>query len=387
MWILQFMTRSSITLMVVAVMASCSVPAADTLATLERVSATATSVNYIASATALPTPVTAELETVTADLGSNELAMDTFAEKELTVTGILLEGPVAKPDAEISGMTWYGDTLILLPQHPDRFGGNLFALRKADILAYIDGTAPQPLTPVTIPFVSTALKQLPGYEGLEAIAIVDDQVFVTIEARAGGSMLGYVAAGTIAPDLSEIRLADAAPTQIMPQAPIVNFSDETIVADGDGVLTIYESNGANVNPEPVAHLFDTSLQPAGTLSFPNVEYRITDATALDEHRRFWTINYLFPGELSKLDPADDQLIMKYGLGDSHAKSDIVERLVEFELGENGITLTEAAPLQLQLLDIDIARNWEGIARLDERDGFLLSTDKFPTTLLVFVQAP
>jgi len=30
-----------------------------------------------------------------------------------------------------------------------------------------------------------------------------------------------------------------------------------------------------------------------------------------------------------------------------------------------------------------ARNWEGIVRLDNR-GFLLATDKFPTTILGFV---
>ena len=40
-----------------------------------------------------------------------------------TVTPRLIEiaGPLADPDAEISSMVWYGDSLVLLPQHPERF--------------------------------------------------------------------------------------------------------------------------------------------------------------------------------------------------------------------------------------------------------------------------
>ena len=36
-------------------------------------------------------------------------------------------------------MAWYGDKLILLPQYPSRYGNQLFALERQDILAYLRG--------------------------------------------------------------------------------------------------------------------------------------------------------------------------------------------------------------------------------------------------------
>jgi len=36
-----------------------------------------------------------------------------------------------------------------------------------------------------------------------------------------------------------------------------------------------------VNPRPVAHVFDMSMRPLGTIPFPTIEYRVTDATASD----------------------------------------------------------------------------------------------------------
>ena len=38
------------------------------------------------------------------------------------------------------------------------------------------------------------------------------------------------------------------------------------------------------------------------------------------------------------------------------------------------------------LGVGVARNWEGIARLEGR-GFLLVTDQFPDTILAFVPYP
>jgi hypothetical protein len=58
----------------------------------------------------------------------------------------------------------------------------------------------------------------------------------------------------------------------------------------------------------------------------------------------------------------------------------VERLVEFQYSESGITLAATPPLQLELGDDP--RNWEGIVRLDDR-GFLLTTDWCLETILAF----
>ena len=110
---------------------------------------------------------------------------------------------------------------------------------------------------------------------------------------------------------------------------------------------------------------------------------MTDATAVDENDRFWLINYFFPGD-TDLRPLSDPLSQQFGQGTTHQQHEQVERLVELQLGAAAITLTGAPPIQLQLPD-DEARNWEGLVHLDER-GFLLATDKFPTTILGFVAA-
>ncbi len=309
------------------------------------------------------------------------------ATAEYPVTVIPLAGPAAGQDAEISGMAWYGDYLILLPQYPARMGDNLFALPKSDILAFLDGNQSGPLTPLEIPLLGTAADLVRGYEGLEAITFVGDQVFITIEAEDGDWRMGYLVRGSIAADLSGIQLETDNLVEIQPQADLENFSDEALLAVDDVLLTFYEANGANVNPAPVAHRFDLSLDPAPPVTFPNVEYRVTDSSAPDAEGRFWVINYLYPGELDKLDPVTpDPLTAQYGAGETHSHNTAVERLLECQYSDSGITLVATPPLQLELLGDDSPRNWEGLARLDER-GFLLATDKYPETILAFVPLP
>lgn len=124
---------------------------------------------------------------------------------EQPVTVIPLTEPLAKRQAEVSGIA-YGDYLIILPQYPDFFtsegDGFLFAQPKIDILAFLDGTTSDPLEPIQIPFVAPGLsEQIDDFEGYEAIAFVRDRVFLTIET---GRPIGYLLAGTLASDLSEL---------------------------------------------------------------------------------------------------------------------------------------------------------------------------------------
>jgi len=307
---------------------------------------------------------------------------------EQAVVAIPITEPLAQRDAEVSGMAWYGDYLIMLPQYPRIFGpgdeGIVFALPKSDILGYLDGDVSGPLEPIQIAFVESGLSgQIDGFQGYEAIGFVGDQVFLTVEAGSGDDMAGYLVAGSIAPDLSVLQL-DASNFQEIPQpVNIDNKADETLIITDETVVTMYEINGAEFNSAPVAHVFGLDMVSQGTIAFPNVEYRITDASGLDEAGRFWAINYFFTGS-SKIKPEVDPLVEAYGEGYTHAQNEGVERLVEFELGDAGVTLVEGAPIQLELGEDE--RNWEGLVRLDGR-GFLVMTDKFPETVLGFVVAP
>ena len=117
----------------------------------------------------------------------------------------------------------------------------------------------------------------------------------------------------------------------------------------------------------------------------SLEYRITDATRADEQGRFWVINYFFPGD-TKIAAQMDPIKLKYGIPPAQNQSEIVERLVQFTWRENRIVLANVPPIYLQLLPDGTARNWEGLAQLDER-GFLLVTDQYPQTLFGFARFP
>ena len=272
-----------------------------------------------------------------------EIPVVTPSATEQPVIEIPLSGPVAQANTEVSGIAWYGDFLILLPQYPDRMSdqedGALLAIPRDDVLAFLDGEMDGPLGPVAVPLIAPDLAgDIRGFEGYEAIAFVGNRAFLTVEASPGRSMQGYLVMGTIAPDLSALRLDPETLVEIDPQADLSNMTDETVFTVGDMVVTIYEANGANVNPSSVAHQFDmTTLAPLDAVPFPTIEYRITDATTVDEAGIFWAINYFYPGD-TKLDPAADPLAAAYGIGPTHAQCEAVERLVAFQYDAAGISL-------------------------------------------------
>ena len=305
---------------------------------------------------------------------------------EVTPITLPLTGDVASANIEFSGLTWLDDQLILLPQYPNRFGNTLYAINKADILDLIDSGSNQPLTPTEIDLGASGIYELTGFEGLESIVFIDTTMYVTIEASPS-AMQGYIVQGEVAAEGDQLLLDDNTLKKIDPQTDVSNYSEETMTVinsdNGDQLLTIYEANGSNLNSAPKAHLFNSSLDNEIEIPFPNIEYRVTDATAVDENGRFWVINYAPQQSINKLDPAVDPLFATYGIGPTHAENNVVERLIELEYTGNEIILADTPPIQLQLLGDDEARNWEGIVRLDDR-GFLLVTDKFPETILAFI---
>jgi hypothetical protein len=196
-------------------------------------------------------------------------------------------------------------------------------------------------------------------------------------------MMGYVVRGQVQPDLSAIRLEAGSLTPNSPQAQFSNQSDEAMLVDGQQVLTLYEVNGEGLNPQPHATVFNLDPHPQSSQPFPHIEYRLTDATDLDADGRFWVSNYFFPGD-SDLKPSRDPLAERFGIGPTHRKSQIVERLVEFKRQDSQFVLSGRAPIWLELRADGEARNWEGLVRFPG-GGFLLVTDKYPTTILGYVK--
>ena len=236
-------------------------------------------------------------------------------------------------------MDWYENKLILLPQYPDRFpskyNGCLFSISKSAIENYLKKIDDKPLIPVKIELDSRGIEdQIDGFQGYEAIVFNNNNVYLSVEAEISGQMFAYIIKGEIDSNSNKINLQPKSLKEIHPPVNLENMAFETLLIVNDRVIAIYEANGKNVNLHPTAVSFDLELQEFDLLTFPNIEYRITDVTRIDNNNCFWGINYLYEGDADLLNPAIDKMSVKYGKGLSHSENKAVERIVKFNINNN-----------------------------------------------------
>ncbi len=316
----------------------------------------------------------------------SEVPASSATVEEAAVRTLPLAAPLDDPQVEISGLAWYGDTLVVLPQYPHREatqGRRLWGIPRAEIDRYRADTTSGALRVFPIPVDASAVRSYSSaYEGCEALAFQGDTIYIVTESEgASTGMTGHLVRGRVAPGLEGITLEGPSVRTLPRQAALPNMSYEAMLLRGDTLVTLYEANGAAVNPRPRAYRFGPALQPVDSVRFPALEYRLTDATAPDEAGRFWVTNYFYPGERDLLQPATDSIARRHGRGATHARSAVVERLVEYQFANGRIRRTDRPPLWLRLGD-GSGRNWEGVVRYG--DGFLLATDRFPKTMLAYV---
>jgi len=291
-----------------------------------------------------------------------------------------MEGLITNPKQEISGLDWYGDDLVLLPENQ---GGYLFMISKDKIYTSLNTDIPKPIKPRQTPFQAPDYSKLiPGFEGFESIAFNGNQFSITLEARDKKKMHGYITWGTIDPNTLEAKISEQMPMELPVPEQVNNMTFESALMDGDNVILFYEANGKNIRDSVWQYVVSMKDYSITTITHPQIEYRITDVTRLDDKNRFWAINYFWKGDKKRLKPAPDSIVMMHGEGKTHGNSEAVERLLEFELVNEKIQLSNREPIQIEL-DEKESRNWEGIARLDEK-GFLIATDKFPGSILGFI---
>jgi hypothetical protein len=292
------------------------------------------------------------------------------APAEVSIQEIVLVGPLSQPSAEVSGLAWYGDTLILLPQYPARVGNSVYGIERGRIDDALGGRE-DPIHPAPIDFVAPGLAELEGFQGYEAIAFDGDTAWVTVECQVRRGMYGWLVKGAMTD--GTLILDPASRQRLDPLAPLDNMAYEAVIATSAGPVALYEANGVSSSPE--------GIRPGSEpLLMPRIPYRITDATALLDGR-FWVVNFYWPGDTALSSP--DPIAARFGEGPTHAASDFVERLVELQMDANTITYTRRPPIQLALADK--GRNWEGIVRYG--NGFLLVTDEHPRTILAHVPGP
>lgn len=304
---------------------------------------------------------------------------------EQQVKEIKIEHPFLELDPEISGLAWYKNYLILLPQYPNRFmdgGGYLFYISKNEILNYLSTQNPEPLKLRTIKFRDKGLEEYSSLgSGYEAVSFNDEDVYLNIESIDNHKTSGILVKGKIDFQKKLIQVNADKITKIKSQSGLHNFSDEANLFYRDKIYSIHEANGIGANSHPHVKIFDESLEQTGSISFPNIEYRITDATEPDSSGKFYALNYLYLGDINKLKPAEDSIAIKYGIGISNNPQRGIERIIQFQILEDKIIFGDQLPVYLELSEN--GRNWEGIAELEGK-GFLVVTDKHPETILAFV---
>jgi hypothetical protein len=196
------------------------------------------------------------------------------------VTEISMKSPITDPQAEISGLAWYGDMLILLPQFPEQFArendGALFTIPKSEILAYLQGENPAPLEPTEIPLATGCFEeQIPVYDGLEAITFLENQVFLSIEARDGASYSGFLIKGEIAPDFSMIQLDPESLAGIHPQVAMINKSEEAIFI-ADEMLALLPIRGLRKESQRKPRRCTIQSRSVRNWLYPLPKHRIPD---------------------------------------------------------------------------------------------------------------
>jgi len=302
--------------------------------------------------------------------------------REQPIMEIALSGGPELPEAEISGLAWHEDELVLLPQYPARFGGTVFVAARRDLSAFIAGRSREPVRVRRVPLDAPGLEEaLPGFDGFEALAFAGEDAYFAVEARTDPEhTVGYLLRGHAPPGrLERITIDVSHRARLAAQTDLTNTGYEAITVAGDRVLALYEANG-DINPRPRVLAFDRALEPEGELELGELEYRVTDATTVDGAGRFWVANYHWPG--SPWQPGACRITEEYGRGASHARCNTVERLVELAIEGSRIEPTARPPILLELIDDLHARNWEGLVRMS--GGFLVMTDEHPASILAFV---
>jgi len=308
---------------------------------------------------------------------------------ETAVQLIPLTAPLNQKEAEISGMAWCRDKLILLPENPgfeNSDGEYLYALDIAQIDAFLSGQDINPLSAQKIELEEHKLGEIfPGFDGFEAIACDKDNIWLAAEIEIEKPLYEtriFKAAWLDQQNgIERIQLDSQSNFKIDSQSKLDNYSDESLIIQGSHLISIHEANRLKSEKAVSATKLFTDTKLRQQLAIPQINYRLTDATAVDEQGYFWATNYMWSEEQDRFSTTD-QLFKLYGRGRSHMEEATVERLIKFKLQDTHIELAATPPIQLKLSKED-GRNWEGVARYRDQ-GLLLVTDMHPRTLLGFV---
>ena len=95
---------------------------------------------------------------------------------------IPLEGEAADRSLEMSGLAWYGDYLILMPQYVNKKAPGFYFLRKKEINEWLDGDRSKALKPGKIDLIIPDYDNvIGGYQGFEGLCFSGNKVYLLME--------------------------------------------------------------------------------------------------------------------------------------------------------------------------------------------------------------
>ncbi len=314
------------------------------------------------------------------------------ASDSLKVVPLKLPDVLRSPARQFSGMALQGDVVYLLSENrKDKSGADgLYSLPLEEVRRVLRDTAlvisEQSIRKFDLEGVSF-LQNLPGYEGLEALDIVGDRFFVTVETDTT-NRYGYLARGVIREGsfmLIQGCLPLLKPTK-SDGSQYFNAGFESLrFADGK-LLCMFEYNYGGV---PFAYLADTSLSfpPEKVVFSQKIPFRITDIDAIGDGA-YLAMNFFFRMKAESYYAEDlhhdDEKLINDVDGVPHPS---YARILRLKGGANDSFVVEKS---WELPRIAWGINWEGIVRISE-NGVLIVNDlymgKARGSCMMFVELP
>ncbi|GAB3638717.1 hypothetical protein GCM10027422_43070 [Hymenobacter arcticus] len=302
-------------------------------------------------------------------------------QSQFTAHNLRLPQELAYYDNQFSGLATSADKLYLMSESrlQDKAEAKLYTVRLADLdhqLADTTYVLPYQKLPITgLPALRARMAAAgQRYEGLEAMLLVQDVVYLSVETDTP-SPTCYLLKGQLRADavvLDTTFLLPLAKPLAADGNHIYNAGFEALAEANKHVLAFFEYNSfADQN-----YIYDLNISQLTNNSSPTklpftpLPFRITDITAVSKNR-FTALNFFFKGEGGDAiyrTPASDVPNAKLILDQGGYKN--YSRLLTIELKDNKLTWQ---PLW-EFPEKYRGYNWEGIAAY--KGGYFVINDKY-----------
>ena len=309
-------------------------------------------------------------------------AQITFGQKtNFTIQKLKLPAEIAYYDNQFSGLFIANDNLLLLSESrlQDKAEAKLYSIKITDAEKNIaDSNYVLPYKKIAIKNLNTLRDRMQkigdDYEGLEAITIKDNIVYLSVE-TATPSNNCYLLRGALQDSILNMDVLFMVPTPKPEDANgkhIYNAGYEAITTIEDVVFNILEYNSFpknnNIALAITANNYNNALYQK--IMVNDVPFRVTDITKTGK-KTFTAINYFYKGA------GDDEV---YRVPNADIKNDTLIRdkngyksycrLITMEFKKNKFTWKPLWEFPVQYRSY----NWEGIAAY--KKGYFIINDKY-----------